>query len=407
MDTSSVILQLAVILILARLFGEVAARLNIPSVIGEICAGILLGPTFLGLVQLDGMIHILAEIGIILLLFQIGLETDLDNLIASGNKSVIVAIGGFVFPFITCYGLSHYLFDLPQLTSLFIAGTMTATSIGITMRSLRDIGRGKSKEGQIVLGAAVLDDILGVLLLAVLFDFSQNGKIDLASAARIFLFMTIFFLIAPTIAKSLSLFIRKYEKESKLPGLVPTSIVSLVLFLAWVSHAVGIPELLGGFATGLALSKRFFIPFGLSLRADPQFSTHIHKQMKHIIQLFTPIFFVAVGLSLDLSQIDWTSSFFWAFSISLVALAIVSKMGGAILIREKFACRLVTGMAMVPRGEVGLIFAELGRTAGVLSTEIYTATVMVIAYTTLFTPFWLRLFYKNFGHLIDQPQPKT
>ena len=401
MDTSTIILHIAIILILARFFGELVAYFGIPSVIGEIIAGVLLGPTFLDLIQIDGMIRVLAEIGIIMLLFQIGLETNIDDLVKSGYKSVIVATGGFVLPFIACYALSFYLFALPQMVSLLIAGTMTATSIGITMRSLTDLGRGNSHEGQIVLGAAVLDDILGVLLLAILFDFSQSGKIDFAGAARILLYMAIFFMVAPTVAKSISYLVRRFESVSKIPGIVPTTIVSLVLSLAWLSHAVGIPELLGGFATGLALSQRFFIPLGVSFRAEPEFSAHIHDQMKPIIHLFTPIFFVTVGLSLDLSQIDWSSQFFWYFSLSLTALAIVTKMGGAIFIREKLARRVVIGMAMVPRGEVGLVFAELGRFTGLLNNEIHTTIVMVIAYTTLFTPFWLRLFYKNYAHHLE------
>ena len=358
MDTSSVILNIAIILITARVFGEVVAYLGAPSVIGEIVAGIILGPTAFDLIQADGMIQVLAEIGIIMLLFQIGLETHIGDLLKSGHKSVIVAIGGFVLPFVACFALSYYLFSLSQLVSLLIAGTMTATSIGITMRSLSDLGRKDSKEGRIVLGAAVLDDILGVLLLAVLFDFSQVGRIDLTGAGRILLFMMVFFMIAPTIAKSTSFLIRRFESVSLIPGMVPTCIVSLILFLAWVSHAIGIPELLGGFATGLALSQRFFIPFGVSLRADPEFSSHIHEQMKPIIHLFTPMFFVMVGVSLDLSAIDWSSQFFWYFSISLTAVAIVTKMGGALFIREKIARRIAIGMSMVPRGEVGLIFAE-------------------------------------------------
>ncbi|MFT5112937.1 MAG: Kef-type K+ transport system membrane component KefB [Parasphingorhabdus sp.] len=408
MDTSSVILNIAIILIAARLFGELVAYIGAPAVIGEIVAGILLGPSAFDLIQVDGMIQVLAEIGIIMLLFQIGLETNVGDLLAAGSKSIVVALGGFILPFVACYGLSYYLFSQSQLVSMLIAGTMTATSIGITMRSLSDLGRKDSKEGRIVLGAAVLDDILGVLLLAVLFDFSQHGRIDLASAGRILLFMTVFFLVAPTIAKSTSFLIRRFESISKIPGMVPTCIVSLVLFLAWLSHYIGIPELLGGFATGLALSQRFFIPFGVSLRADPEFSTHIHEQMKPIIHLFTPMFFVMVGLSLDLNVIDWSSHFFWFFSVSLTVIAIVTKMSGAMLIREKLACRIVTGMAMVPRGEVGLVFAELGRSTQLLSNEIYATLVMVIAYTTLFTPFWLRLFYKNFGqHLDDTEGPKN
>ena len=401
MDTSTVILQIAIILIVARVFGELAAYFLVPAVIGELIAGVILGPTLFGLIEADGLIRILAEVGIILLLFEIGLETDIGDLFDAGKKSVVVAVGGFILPFILCFSLSRFWFGIDILVSLLIAGTMTATSIGITMRSLSDLGRHSSKEGQIVLGAAVLDDILGVLLLAILFDFSVNGQIDLLGASRILLFMIVFFLIAPTLAKSFSYLIGRFESFSKIPGVVPTTIVSLVLFLAWLSHAIGVPELLGGFATGLALSRRFFIPFGIALRADPDFSNHVHDQMKPIIHLFTPIFFVTVGLSLDLGEINLTSHFFWFFSISLTVLAIVSKMGGALLIREKFGRKIVIGMAMVPRGEVGLVFAELGRSSGLFNNEIYASVIMVIAYTTIFTPFWLRFFYKRFGKYVD------
>jgi len=400
MDTSTIILHIAMILVLARIFGEIAAYFQAPSVIGELVAGVILGPSLLGLIQLDGLIQILAEIGIILLLFQIGLETDIGDLIDSGSKSVVVALGGFILPFVSCFSLSHYWFDLSILTSLMIAGTMTATSIGITMRLLSDLGRNNSKEGQIILGAAVIDDILGVVLLAILFDFSLHNKIDYVGASRILLFMFVFFLVAPTLAKAISYLIKRFEPISTTPGIIPSTIVSLVLFLAWLSHSIGIPELLGGFATGLALSRRFFIPFGIALRADQNFSTHIHDQMRPIIQLFTPIFFVSVGLSLDISKVDWSSHFFWYFSLSLAALAILTKIGGALLIKEKLARKIAIGMSMVPRGEVGLVFAELGRMTEVFNDEIYVTVVIVIAYTTLFTPFWLRFYYKHFGKYI-------
>jgi len=399
------------ILIAARVMGEVTARLGIPSVIGEIVAGIMLGPSVLGLIEAEGLIWVLAEIGIILLLFQIGLETDISKLVSSGTKSVVVAITGFVLPFFTCFALSYYWFELDQLVSLLIAGTMTATSIGITMRTLSDLGRSQSREGRIILGAAVLDDIMGVLLLAILFNFITSGSVDTASTFKILLFMIVFFMIAPAMAKSISYVIHRWEKVSENPGMVPTTVVSLVLFLAWLSHALGIPELLGGFATGLALSRRFFLPFGVALKADPKFSKRVNKQMRPIIQLFTPIFFATVGLSLDLSALDWSSVFFWVFSISLACVAILSKICAGLLIREKLARRVVIGMSMVPRGEVGLVFAEIGRHTGLFNTEIYTTVVIVIAYTTLFTPFWLRLFYRYYGHLIEDsptdPKPSS
>ena len=401
MDTSTAILHVATILIAARVMGEVAARFGIPSVIGEIMAGIILGPSVLGMIEAEGLIWVLAEIGIILLLFQIGLETDVGKLFKSGTKSVVVAITGFAVPFVTCFALSHYWFELDQMVSLLIAGTMTATSIGITMRTLSDLGRHKSQEGRIILGAAVLDDIMGVLLLAILFNFITSGSVELAGTLKILLFMVVFFLIAPAMAKTISYVIHRWEMISETPGMVPTTVVSLVLFLAWLSHAIGIPELLGGFATGLALSRRFFLPFGVALRADPKFSKHVHRQMKPIIHLFTPIFFATVGLSLDLSALDWSSAFFWIFSLSLACVAILSKICAGLLIREKLARRVIIGMSMVPRGEVGLVFAEIGRHTGLFNTEIYTTVVIVIAYTTLFTPFWLRLFYRYYGDQVE------
>ena len=402
METTTAILNVAIILIAARLFGEAAARIQVPTVIGEITAGIILGPSLLGIIDPGGLIQVLAEIGIILLLFQIGLDTDIGELIDSGTSSVIVATSGFVFPFLSCFALSHYLFDLDLPVSLMLAGTMTATSIGITMRTLGDLGRSQRREGRIVLGAAVIDDVMGVLLLSILFDYVTSGAADLGGSFRIMLFMGVFFLLAPTLAKSLSYVIRRWEDVSEIPGMVPTTILSMVLFLAWLSHELGIPELLGGFATGLALSRRFFLPFGVALKADPEFSSHVHEQMKPVIYLFTPIFFVAVGLSLDFTSIDWGSVFFWVFSISLAAVAVLSKVaGGLLLVKENIARRLAIGMSMVPRGEVGLVFAELGRHSGVFDAQVYATTVIVIAYTSLLTPFWLRLFYQRYGNLID------
>ena len=400
MDTSLAILQVAAILIAARIFGELATWLRVPVVIGEILAGVILGPSLLAFVEPQGLIQVLAEIGIILLLFQVGLETDVGELARSGSKSVVVAIGGFALPLLTCFVLARHVFGLDLLVALMVAGTMTATSIGITMRTLTDLGRAHSHEGHIVLGAVVLDDILGVLLLAILFNFITLGSVDLAGTWRILLFMLVFFMIAPAIAKTVSYIIRRWEAVSETPGMVPTTIVSMVLFLAWLSHELGIPELLGGFATGLALSRRFFLPFGAALQADPEFSSHVHEQMKPIIQLFTPIFFATVGLSLDLSSVDWGSLFFWIFSISLAAVAVATKILGALLLREPLARRVVIGMSMVPRGEVGLVFAELGRQTGLLDQQVFAIVVIVIAYTTLFTPFWLRLFYRRFGHLL-------
>ena len=168
-------------------------------------------------------------------------------------------------------------------------------------------------------------------------------------------------MLAPIAAKSMSVIIKRFDSRSEIPGLIPTTIVSLVLFFAWLAQVIGAPELLGGFAAGLALSRRFFLPLGVALHADEAFAERIESQMKPIVQLFTPIFFVMVGLSLNLREIDWGSAFIWSFSVLLLLAAIAGKLIGAFLIKENWPSRWMIGTAIIPRGEVGLIFAELGR----------------------------------------------
>ncbi|MDJ0699102.1 MAG: cation:proton antiporter [Woeseiaceae bacterium] len=407
METHVLLLQIAAILVVARLFAEIAARFNTPRVIGELCAGILLGPSILGWIEPSDPIKLLAEIGIILLLFEIGLETDLGRMIRSGPRALVLALGGFVAPFILGAGLCYYTFDLPLLVSLFVGGTLTATSIGVTVRVLADLGRHNSNEGQIVLGAAVVDDILGVILLAVLYEFSIGGAVSLVNAGWIVMYVSIFFILAPIAAKLISYAIHHIHQLSDAPGFIPTALVALVLSFAALAHFVGAPELLGGFAAGIALSRRFFLPLGLTLRVSPGFNRRMHDRMKPIIQLFTPIFFVMVGLSLDLSAVDWSSPFIWVFSIVVTVVAIVGKLAGGLLVPENHYARVAIGMAMVPRGEVGLIFAELGRISGIFSNEIYAGMVIVVAYTTLLSPFWIKLYYRFYGDKFAKAEPVT
>ena len=397
MDAAGFLSQLLLILVTARVFAELATRMKSPAVIGELLAGVVLGPSLMGWMAPNETIHLLAEIGIILLLFEVGLETDVRDLARSGGRSVVVAATGFVLPFVFGYFIARELLGLPLLPALFVGGTLTATSIGITVRVLADLKRHDSHEGRVVLGAAVIDDVFGVILLALLYEFSVAGGVSLMNASKVFLFVGLFFLLAAPAAKIMSSVIKRFDKISEVPGLVPTSMVSLVLFFAWVAHAVGAPELLGGFAAGLALSRRFFLPFGTALHADPVFAARVEHQMKPIIHLFTPIFFVMVGLSLNLREIDWASSHIWLLSLSLFVAAVLGKLLGALLIRESWPMRWIIGTAMVPRGEVGLIFAELGRTSGILDNQIYAGMIVVIALTTLLPPFAMKVLYRHYG----------
>ena len=396
MEAQAFLLQLLAILIAARAFAELASRLQAPSVIGELLAGIVLGPSLLGWIEPGESIQRLAEVGIILLLFEVGLDTDARKLAESGAKSLIVAMVGFILPFALGFAVGYWGFGLSLLVSLFIGGTLTATSIGVTVRVLVDLKRQQSHEGRVVLGAAVLDDVLGVILLAVLYQFSTGGGVGVFNVAKILLLVVIFLVFAPVAAKAISLVIRRLDGVTRIPGLIPTTVVALVLLSAWVAHALGAPELLGGFAAGIALSRQFFVRFGVTPGANEKFADRVEEQMKPIVHLLTPIFFVMVGLSLDLTKVDWGSHFIWSFSGALIAVAVLGKLLAGYAIREPGPLKYIIGMAMVPRGEVGLVFAQLGLASGVFDGELYAGIIVVIALTTLLPPFMLKAAYRRY-----------
>ena len=396
MEMHEFVLSLLIILVSSRIFAEIFSYLRIPPVLGEVFAGIIIGPSLLGIVEVNEIIKILAEIGIILLLFEVGLETDMKKLQKEGMKSVTVALFGAVVPFLGGFGISYYMFNLPVVTSLFIGGTLTATSIGITVRVLKDLGKERTTESQVVVGAAVLDDVIGVILLVILADFALTGQVNLENTIKIIVLVAFFFATAPVLAAIMSKFIHIYDlRYRRLPGFIPTIIISLILFFSYIAHLFGAPEIIGAFAAGIALSRRFFLPFGIALKADPHFVDKLESQMRPLIYLFTPIFFVTVGLSMNLREIDFSSSTFWLLTFSLFVIAIIGKVGGAYLIRGiSNLKKLIIGTSMVPRGEVGLIFAELGRTAKVFTNETYSAVVFIVILTTLIPPFVLKYLFK-------------
>lgn len=388
-------LQLVLILLSARFLGELVAKWGVPSVIGELLAGVILGPSLLGLLSPNEFLKLLAEIGVIFLLFEVGLETDLSKLKETGSKPFIAALVGVAAPFAFGFFTSYSLFHMSLLVSLFVASTMTATSIGITLRVLHNLKLDKSRESQIVLGAAVIDDIIGVVLLALLYEFASGGGVDLLNGGKILFLIVLFMITAPFVAKFAVMIIEKFEKTSEIPGLLPTTIFSLILLFGWIAHYMGAPILLGGFAAGIALSPQFTMPFGQGKKAG-NFSHKVEKEMKPIIHLFTPIFFVIVGLSLNLKEIDYSSPFIWGFSSLILGGAILGKLlSGWSLLGESSYTKWMVGLSMIPRGEVGLIFAEVGKSAEVFDNNIYASLILVIALTTLLAPFAMKLYYQK------------
>lgn len=395
MEVHDFFLMLFLILMAARLLGELFARLGIPSVLGELTAGVLLGSSVLNLVQPNEVLKVLAEIGIILLLFEVGLETDVKRLKEAGKKSFVVAVLGVIFPFIFGILAGLYIFDFSFEVALFVGGTLTATSIGITLRVLRDIEKQQTGIAQIVIGAAVIDDIIGIILLVFIYDYAISHELSFTHTMSVTGMVLSFIVVAPIVAKALSSVIHRFHGETRVPGYMPTIIISLILLFSYVSHAFGAPAILGSFVAGVALSRRFFLPFGTFLSSNELLLERVKSSMTPIIQIFTPVFFVMVGLSMDLSVIDFFSYPFWVMSLVFIAIAALSKYAGAFFISQKcLRNNALIGISMIPRGEVGLIFAEMGRVHNILPNEIYAMLIFVIIVTTVIPPFLLKHFFK-------------
>ncbi len=393
----------AIILISARVLSETVARFGVPGVIGELLAGLIVGPSLLGWVTPDATMSLLAEIGIILLLFEVGMDTDLGRLARSGSKPIVVALVGFILPFLLGYGVSTWVFGLAELTALFIGGTLTATSIGITVRVLDDLGKRQSDEAQIVIGAAVLDDILGVLALAFLYQFAVEKQVSVKALGEVSLYIVLFMLLAPIVAKIAAEIIDRLDAKAAAPGMLLTLALSLILLFSWMAHGVGAPVIMGGFAAGLAFGQHFGIARSvrlpllgrLSFTPSPKLTHRLEEQMRPLIHTFSPLFFVMVGVSLNLNTVDWGSSFVWALAGTLLLAAFVGKLVSGFCIRESRTTQAAIGLAMIPRGEVGLIFAQLGLSQEILTGELYAAMLIVIALTTMVPPFLLKWFYSS------------
>ena len=395
MEMHYVLLYLAIILFSARIIGDTFAKFGIPPVLGEILVGILLGKSALGLIEPNQIIKVLAELGVILLLFQVGLEADIHQLRKVGIHAIIVATVGASAPMILGFLFSFYVLDLPFLTSLFIGGALTATSIGITVRVLEDLGKMKERFAQIVLGAAVLDDIFGVIVLAGLYELSKEGMVHVDALLLLILYIASFFILSPILAQILARIIQILSRKLGTMDFVPPAVLSVVFFFAFLAHEVGAPEILGAFTAGLALSRRFALPFALFFKIDERMAEKIEHSILPLVWVLTPIFFVYVGLQLNLKAIDFSSPKFWTLAIVLSLVAIFGKVISGFFIPGTTKERLLIGFSMLPRGEVGLIFAEFGRQAKLFDDTLYAVIIFVVAVTTLISPIVLKILAKD------------
>ncbi|WP_201763797.1 cation:proton antiporter [Thermodesulfobacterium geofontis] len=247
--------------------------------------------------------------------------------------------------------VSYYVFKYPFIAALFIGGTLTATSIGITMRVLEDIGKIRERFAQIVLGAAVLDDIFGVILLASLFEFSKYQEININAIMLLLFYIATFFFFAPIIGKILAYIVSFISKRLQTLDFIPPVVVAIILLFAYAAHEIGSPEVLGAFPAGIAFSRRFTIPFAATFQTDEEFIHKIEETLKPLIWLFTPIFCVYVGLQINLKVINLASLDFWILSFVLLFIAIVTKLFAGFFIKGDLKEKLSVRFSMLPRGE--------------------------------------------------------
>jgi Kef-type K+ transport system membrane component KefB len=379
MPVAEFLLALIAIFVAAKLFGELAERLGQPAVLGELIGGVIIGVSGLHLVDPhDATIHLLSELGVILLLFLIGLETDLKKLMQVGGSATAVAIVGVVLPFLG--GLAFgYLVGMRLMVAVFLGAALTATSVGITARVLSDLGHLQDDESQVILGAAVVDDIIGLVLLTLVGTLAQGGELTFLGIGRIILVAFGFVILAIVIGSQLApLLIRAIDRIEVQRGLFFSAIV-FALLLAYLADKVGSAVIIGAFAAGLVLAR-----------------THrgkeIEREVHDVAQFFIPIFFVVVGAAVDLRSINpfdpEARKFLW-IGLALTVIGILGKVAAGIVVPGRMR-RIVVGVGMIPRGEVGLIFATIGLSTGLLGAGLYSAVALMVMLTTLVAPPLLR-----------------
>jgi Na+:H+ antiporter len=375
--------SLIVMWLAAKLGGEGMERSGQPAVLGELLAGVLIGPSALGLVRPSPVLLALAEIGVVILLFEVGLASDLEELLRVGAQSAAVAAVGVGCPLALGAGLAA-LAGKPALTAVFIGASLTATSVGITARVLSDLDRLEDPAARVVLGAAVIDDLLGLVILAVVSGLAATGGFSVSGAGLILVKAAAFLLIAVGLGIRYSPALLAVVGRMKVRGSLIVYAVFFCVLLAAVSERLGLAAIVGAFAAGLILA-----------RTEPR--AHIEAQIKPVADLFVPIFFVAVGMEVNLAALDPHADAGTAFllALGLTAVAIVSKLLAGLGVYRRDVGRWRVGVAMIPRGEVGLIFAGVGKAAGVIDAGLYAALVAMVLLTTFVAPPWLKALYRR------------
>ncbi|MCC5629240.1 cation:proton antiporter [Nostoc sphaeroides] len=417
---TGVLLSLVVIYLASKIGGELFRMMDLPPVLGELVGGVLVGASALHLVVFPDsgaagsdsiimtilqfinnlspdavtsifqsqseVVSVLAELGVIILLFEIGLESDLKELQKVGYQATIVACVGVAVPFAAGTAGLILLFHAPVIPAIFAGAALTATSIGITSKVLSEIGQLKSREGQIIVGAAVIDDILGIIVLAVVASLAKTGEVDIFNVIYLIVSATVFLIGSILLGKYFNQsFVAIADKLQTRGNLIIPAFI-FAFFMAFLGSAIHLEAILGAFAAGLVLDE-----------TDKR--KELDEQVKPVADMLVPVFFVTVGAKVDLGVLNPLvpgNREGLIIATFLIAIAIIGKVvTGWAVFGQPGINRLAVGVGMIPRGEVGLVFAAIGAASGTLDKPLQAAIVIMVILTTFLAPPLLRFAFKQ------------
>ena len=387
MDILSIFKDLAIIMLFAKLFGLAARKLKAPQVVGEIVAGLLIGPSLLGWVQLNDFLSVCAQIGVVMLMFSAGLGTNLRDLLKTGPKALAIACAGVLVPlaggtllYLCFYGFAPWGSE-KFLTAVFIGVIMTATSVSITVETLKELGKLKSELGTAILSAAIIDDVIGILVLTFVIGFKNPESNPLQVAFSTVVFFALAIVVGFVIYKVFKFVDKRYPRTHRIP------IFALVLcfgFSYLAEKVFGIADITGAYVAGIILCN---------LRD----SDYIEEKLDiNSYMIFAPIFFASIGLKTNIEGIGWDLVL---FSLAFVAVALVTKIIGCGAVSRLCGFRgkdtLRIGVGMMTRGEVALIVAQRGLSEGMIDSVYFTSVILLIIVSSIATPIILKLLFRE------------
>lgn len=374
------LLDIGLIILIVKIFTLITQKVKMPKVLGGLIAGIVLGPAMLNIVQNSTILEALSKFGIILIMFLAGMETSIKKFIANSNKYVIIAATGVIVPLIlgTIFSLI-YIQDLK--TNLFFGAVITATSVSITVETLIEMKKIKSNVGLAILGAGVVDDIIGILFLTIIMN---SGNLQITTFALMILKIILFFGVALTLGLLLFKVFEKIEEKDTKTEQMPTYSIAFALILAYIAERLGVSGIIGAYIAGLVIGNT---EKGRKVKGKIDVTVHT---------IFSPIFFASVGL--NLGRIDFGMSV-WIFILIFTAITILSKIIGnglgAKICGYKNDKALQIGIGMATRGEVALIMADEAKKIGLINEEIFSIVIITVLLVTLITPILLHYSFKS------------